>query len=320
MIMSGPGSSATTDDQPNRAWVNILALTAMTRPSHILFIVILFGNGILLGAWRSGSLDDTDWISVWLALGLLILLSMSVHLANEAVDHETDRLTLRTPFSGGSGALEWSGLTPRTPLAISLILAALVVVMTIPLLAASLMEPAAGLFIILGLAGGLAYSLPPISAMRRGFGEPLNALLGGMLPLLGVAASIGTVQIVDVVAFLPFTLVVFASVLATAWPDRAADGATGKRTMQVRLAPITLRLVAAATFVGFLLATGLAASSDAMPYPLAGLIVVPLLLIALRRYTRATSPIFSVMAMAGHALITTAVLIVSQFASSGSAS
>ncbi len=29
----------------------------------------------------------------------------AVHLANEAADDETDRLTPRTPFSGGSGAL-----------------------------------------------------------------------------------------------------------------------------------------------------------------------------------------------------------------------
>lgn len=308
--MSGSGSSATRDDRRYRAWSNVLALIAMTRPSHILFIVILFGNGVLFGAWRSGSFDDSDWTSVSLALGLLLLLSMSVHLANEAVDHETDRLTQRTPFSGGSGALERSSLTPRRPLTISLTLAALVVAATIPLVTASLLEPAAGLLIVLGLGGGLAYSLPPISAMRKGFGEPLNALLGGMLPLLGVAASIGVVRAEDVIAFLPFTLIVFASVLATAWPDRVADGATGKRTMQVRLAPTTLRLVAAATFVSFLLASGLTVAIEAMPAPLAGLIVVPILIVALRRYTRATSPIFSVMAMAGHALVTTAVLTV----------
>jgi len=145
----------------------VLTMVAMTRPNHILFIVILFANGVLLGAWRhSGSLKDSDWLSISLSLGVLILLSMSVHLANEAVDHETDCLTVRTPFSSGSGALERSGFTPRTPLMISLILAALVVVVTITLVATSLLPPPAGLLIALGLAGGLAYSLPPTSATR----------------------------------------------------------------------------------------------------------------------------------------------------------
>jgi 1,4-dihydroxy-2-naphthoate polyprenyltransferase len=55
-----------------------------------------------------------------------------------------------------------------------------------------------------GLRGGHAYSLPPVAAMRRGSGEILNALLGGLLlPLFGVAIERGTVAPLDVLAFLP---------------------------------------------------------------------------------------------------------------------
>lgn len=302
-------------DQPETRGPSFAALVAvakMTRPSHIFLIAILFGNGVLYAAWR----DEVPLAQImpgrtglWLALGLLILLSMAVHLANEAADHETDRLTKRTPFSGGSGAIAESGLSPRIPMILSMTLAAFVVAATVLAVSSSLLEPPAGLLLVLGLGGGLAYSLPPIAAMRRGIGEPLYALLGGMLPLLGVAALTGVVGPADIVAFLPFTLVVFASVLATAWPDREADRATGKNTMQVRLSPEALRRVAFAIFGGFLAATALSAAIGSMPVALLGLAVVPLMLISLYRYTRATSLLFAVMAMAGHALLTTAVLV-----------
>jgi 1,4-dihydroxy-2-naphthoate octaprenyltransferase len=42
----------------------------------------------------------------------MIVVSISVHYANEYADHKTDALTERTKFSGGSGILP-RGLVPR---------------------------------------------------------------------------------------------------------------------------------------------------------------------------------------------------------------
>jgi 1,4-dihydroxy-2-naphthoate octaprenyltransferase len=170
---------------------------------------------------------------------------------------------------------------------------------------------AAAALLLAGLAGGLAYSLPPIAAMRRGWGEPLNALLGALLlPLFGVAVVVGSVGSSDVVAFLPFFLVVMASVMATAWPDRDADAATGKLTMQVRLGPRTLRLIHAAASATFVVATLISAAVGAMPLALAGLLVLPALVVGAARYTRVTSPLANVAAMVSLVAITTVALII----------
>lgn len=168
------------------------------------------------------------------------------------------------------------------------------------------LSPMAAVLLAGGLVGGLAYSLPPVAAMRRGWGEAINALLGGMLlPLFGVAVARGTITVVDVAAFLPFTLVVFGSVLATAWPDRAADASTGKHTLQVRWSPVHLRGLAGGVLVASVVATVLAAAVGASPVAWLGLLVLPAQVIGWTWYTRRTSPLPSVVAMVGMAGIGT---------------
>jgi 1,4-dihydroxy-2-naphthoate octaprenyltransferase len=145
--------------------------------------------------------------------------------------------------------------------------------------------------------------------MRRGWGEPLNALLGSMLlPLFGVAVVAGATGPDDILAFLPFFFVTLASVMATAWPDRRADAATGKRTMQVRLPAASLRRIHTGAAVAFVLATVASAAIEAMPLALAGLLVAPALALSVARYTRRRSPWPNVAAMVGLAFITTAAL------------
>lgn len=291
---------------------SIAAVVRMARPDHLALIVLIFVNGVLLGAWRGAGGDSllaaaSDLLPAAL---LLVAAGAAVHLANEAIDHETDRLGRRTRFSGGSGALQASGLAPRVPLTIGLAVAAVVVVAAGLAVATSLLTPVAAAILVAGLAGGLAYSLPPVAAMRNGWGEPLNAFLGGLLlPLYGVAALTSGFGSLDVIAFLPFTFVVLLSVLATAWPDRGADALTGKRTLQVRLDPDVLRTVADLAFLGFLGATVAAIFTMAIPGIGAGLLVLPLLVVGLRRYTRREDPSVNVVAMVAHAAITLLMLL-----------
>ena len=91
--------------------------------------------------------------------------------------------------------------------------------------------------------------------------------------------------------------------MATAWPDRAADAATGKATMQVRLRRTALRRIHAAASLGFIAATVVAAAAGALPYALAGLVVVPALGLGMASYTRRTSPLPNVIAMVTLAIV-----------------
>lgn len=101
-----------------------------------------------------------------------------------------------------------------------------------------------------------------------------------------------------VATFAPLTLVVTANLLATTWPDRAADAAVGKRTLATRWP--TGRLQA---LFGFLAAAAVAALAAQrlgpwpMPVVLAGLSAVPLLAVGMTWYTRRESPLPTVAAM-----------------------
>ena len=292
-------------------------LVAMTRPSQILLIVAVLLNGMLLGLWHAHPVR-LETVSV--ALVLVMAAGSAVHLANEAADEATDLLTARTRYSGGSGALEASGLSPRVPLVAGLAMALAVTVATLIVSAAGVLTATATVLLLAGLAGGLAYSLPPVAAMRHGWGEPLNATLGGLLlPLFGVAVVADTIRAADALAFLPFFFVVLASVMATAWPDRAADAATGKRTLQVRRAPRALRAIAFGAAFAFIVSTLVSALAEAMPMALAGLMVTPALVIGAAGYTRVRSPLANVAAMVGMTLLTGAVLLLSLLADGGQA-
>ena len=273
------------------------ALVAMSRPTQIALILLIFANGALLALWHGAAAGDA--IALMLpAVLLLIAASVAVHFANESADHDTDRLTQRTPFSGGSGALEASGLSPRVPLALSLAIAGGVATATVVAAATNALPPTAAVLLLLGLGGGLAYSLQPLAVERRGWGEPLNAVLGGLLlPLYGVAVLAASVSLQDLIAFVPFLFVTLASVMATAWPDREADAATGKATMQERLAPERLRQIALLAAVGFIVSSLVSSAIEAMPLALLGLLVVPALVMGLVRYTRRMSPLANVVAM-----------------------
>ena len=278
------------------------ALVAMARPSQLALIWAVYGAGVLLGLTRPGASTD-----LWpVAVGAVLVggAAVAAHLVNEAEDAETDRLTARTAFSGVSGALLASGLDASVPLRLGLALAALVAAAAWTAWVALGLPGVAVTLTIAGLVGALFYSLPPVAAMRHGWGEPLNAVLGGLLlPLTGVAVVAGSIVAADVLAFTPFMLVALASVMSTAWPDREADAATGKATLQVRLRPATLRRVHTTVLVAFVVATLASAAAGAAPFALAGLLVVPALLIGTRTYTRRMSPLPNVVAMVGLAIV-----------------
>lgn len=216
------------------------AVWLASRPSQIVLIVIVYALGVAIGQPPTGV--TLPWRSVAVGGAVLLPVALGVHYANEYADVETDRLTDRTPFSGGSGAIERTGVGP------ALLGRAATVATTVGLAGASVgwltgYLSMTAFALLSGIAvAGLAYSLSPIALIRRGVGELTNAVLGGtLLPLYGVAV-VGRVSVTAVVAVVPFTMVVGCNLLATHWPDRDADAMVGKRTLAVRWSPRRLRL------------------------------------------------------------------------------
>jgi 1,4-dihydroxy-2-naphthoate octaprenyltransferase len=286
------------------------ALVAMARPDQVPLVMLVFTAGLLLGLSRA---DRTTIRSPDLTVAALLLLAaaVAVHWANEAADAASDARSVRTAFSGGRGALARSGLPAAVPLRLSLALAIVVSVASGVALGVGLLGPVAACLLLAGLVGGLAYSLPPVAAMRRGWGEVLNTSLGAVaLPLFGVAVARGRIDVPDAVAFLPFAALTLCSVMATAWPDRAADANTGRRTLQVRWPAARLRRLHASIAVGWLAATVLVVGMGAAPATAAvsGLLVLPFVILGTRHYTRRDVPWPSVAAMVGSIAVTAGAL------------
>lgn len=237
-------------DRAPRVWT----LWAATRPSQVALVVVVYALGVGMATAgpplttgeppvsNAASLRSSEFVEPVLVGAIaLVPVTVAVHYANEYADRETDRLTTRTPFSGGSGALERSGLSDSF-LRSATIGAGLVASIVLLVLVGSIGLPADAALVLLAIFGlGLAYSLPPIAFVRHGLGEGVNALLGGLLlPLYGVAV-VGSPTRVAALALVPFTLLVGCNLFATHWPDREADERVGKRTLAVRLSPTGVR-------------------------------------------------------------------------------
>ncbi|EMA55381.1 MULTISPECIES: prenyltransferase [Halococcus] len=267
----------------------------MSRPAQLLLVLVVYALGAKIALSSGASLDV-----VRLAVGgaALLAVAASVHYANEYADHETDALTERTPFSGGSGALARTGLSQY--LALYAGIATLAIGMVAAVAGTTLgvlSHPALALLTVIAWFGW-QYSVGPLRLAWRGWGELDNAALGGLvLPAYGAAVLDGPVWR-TLLACLPFFLLVFANLLATQWPDRHADAAVGKRTLVTRWSPRQLRLLyVGAVCLAFGSLPVLAGSVLPAVVAAASLVVLPVSVWGATGYTERRVPFPSVAAM-----------------------
>lgn len=272
-------------------------LFAMSRPLQLLAVTAVYLIGVAIAVELGYGFD---WSTALWGYAALIPTSASIHYANEYADYETDALTTRTPFSGGSGALPRTGLSRRWALRgawVSLLIGGSVALVGVLI---GLMNLAALGVLAFGAFFGWMYSLPPLALAWRGWGELDNAMLGGVaLPVYGYAVLAEQITLMVIAICLPFGGLVFINLLATTWPDRAADAEVGKNTLATRWSLEHLRLVyrvAAMGAVGVLVAN---IAFNGLP-PLVGLgsvLVLPLVIWGHHVYTRQESPFPTVAAM-----------------------
>ena len=210
----------------------------MTRPIVLLstFSSWFLGVGI---AYGSGY--QISYASFGFGLLSMLLVSSSIHLINEYADYETDALTQRTAYNGGSGVLP-SGLVPRS-WALYSAYGTMIAGYLLQYVAISRgLHPSSALSLaIMGTVGGWIYSIPPRLAWR-GLGELWNTILGAwLLPYYGFVQMSGIDTRGVLITILPVTLFAFNNMLAVTWPDRVADKKVGKLTLATRFAPGTLK-------------------------------------------------------------------------------
>jgi len=272
------------------------------RPTHLLLIAFVY----LLGATMAMALGAAFDAQVLLfGLVVLLIVSSSVHYANEYADYETDALTKRTLFSGGSGALPGSTVPRRVALRAGWVGLAAGSMLALFGWAAGAINTTALFLLALGTFLGWMYSLPPMALAWKGWGELDNAVIGGMaLPLFGFAVLTGAIDFPVAAACVPFVALVFLNLLATTWPDREADAAVGKRMLATRWSSARLRMLywAVAALV-FLMLPLLVGWSIPPRVAWSSYLVAPLVILGGYLYTKSRSPLPSVAAMITMAVV-----------------
>jgi 1,4-dihydroxy-2-naphthoate octaprenyltransferase len=172
-----------------------------------------------------------------LALLAAIALHSGANLANDYFDHlsRNDWLNKNpTPFSGGSRYIQKNVLSAKMILLLALLALAAgsAIGIIIVLLTRSVFILILGL---IGLLGGFFYTAPPIRLGYRSVGEPIIALLFGILPVYG--SYYLQTETFDIIPFLPAVIVgilIFLVILINEFPDVDADATVNKRTLVVR--------------------------------------------------------------------------------------
>ncbi len=255
----------------------LIAFARLARPAFLAGGFTGFALGAAVAHFDGSAIG---WHAYLLAQIMVTSFHLMVHFANDYYDQETDAITVRTAWSGGSGVIPNGELPAWVALAAALVCAAGGV-------AAVIVEAGIGspLVAALGIAIGVlgwSYSAPPMRFLARGLGElDTIAVVAVLVPLVGYATFAGTIGPHALLATLPGACAMFAMMLTVEIPDVAADAATGKRNLVVRWgarrAVVTARVLAAAACVVLVLVGALAFAS----LPVVLLAAAPVALIAL---------------------------------------
>jgi 1,4-dihydroxy-2-naphthoate octaprenyltransferase len=142
----------------------------------------------------------------------------------------------RTPFSGGSGALDEGKLPREIALWAAVASMAATTSFTVLLMQNRGISPGMLLLMLLIFLGAFFYSLPPVSLMSSGYGELTTSILvANLVPALAyIIQAEGLHRLVAMSTF-PLTPLHIAMMLSFELPDYAIDYKYDKLTLMVLL-------------------------------------------------------------------------------------
>jgi 1,4-dihydroxy-2-naphthoate octaprenyltransferase len=259
------------------------SLFIASRPNFLAASAAPVLVGSTLGYAITGSFNFGLFI---LAMVAIMLMHAGANMANDYFDHTSGNDWVNknvTPFSGGSRYIQEGILSPRTELLAALAAFAVgsAIGLVIVILTKSLFILVIG---VLGLLGGFFYTAPPIKLGYRCVGEPVIALLFGLLPVFG-SYYLQTGQI-DIIPLLPAGIVavlIFLIILINEFPDLAADSTVSKKTLIVRFGvPTSVWIYRIALLSGFIFAAAMLISRSMFLAGLLYLFTLPLAALAVK--------------------------------------
>jgi len=213
----------------------LLTLFFASRPKFLTASAAPILVGSALGFAATGT-----FLPVLFILSLLSIMALhaGANMANDYFDHISGNDWLNpnpTPFSGGSRYIQKDILSAKAIIlaALFFLTAGSVLGLIIVLMTRSLFILAIGL---IGVLGGFFYTAPPVKLGYRAVGEPVIAILFGLLPVYG--AYYLQTRTLDTIVLLPAAIVailIFLVILINEFPDLNADAAVNKKTLVVSL-------------------------------------------------------------------------------------
>jgi len=240
-----------------------------TRPQFLLLSVVLafLGTGI---AWYDGAFHLGYAL---LAFFGLLLAHISVNVLNDYFDYRSgiDLVTKRTPFSGGSGVLPTSMLTPRQVFWLGLVSFLLAVPIGVYFVIAR-----GWLLLPLLLVAAVCVLLYTPFILKLRWPEWAPGLGMGALPVLG-AYFVQTANYTwpAIVASVPSFILVHNLLLLNEFPDTEADGEAGRKTLPITMGKKKASLVySILTVIVYLWIIGIAVAEQE-PVLLIALLTLP---------------------------------------------
>lgn len=252
-----------------------------TRPKFFPASVLPVLAGTAWGVQASGEFELLIFV---LALLATVCVHAASNVLNDVGDESggTDRQNEDRiyPYTGGSRFIQTGimNVTEMARLGISLLAVAAIAGLVLLVLKGPMI-------LYFGLAGvtlGVFYSLGPVRLSSLGIGELAVAIAFGVVPVSGAAWLQGATLNSALLLFsLPVSAWVAAILLINGVPDLNADGATGKRTLPVRLGLSGTAVLYVLLHVAAAAATAWLTVAGALPL-LAPLVPVALLVLAFR--------------------------------------
>ncbi len=182
-----------------------------------------------------GSFDLWPFVSALLATALV---HSGANVCNDYFDHTqgTDDVNVAyiRPFTGGSRLIQNGLLSPRSVLRGAILLLGMGAAAggVTAVLTSWIVVPVG----VAGVMAGVFYSAPPLRLASRGLGELTIGITFGVLVTLGAwIAQTHSLSPAVLPACIPLALLIAGVIVINEVPDIAADAATGKKTLAVRL-------------------------------------------------------------------------------------
>ncbi len=261
--------------QSGKRWFNA------TRPKFFPASVLPVLAGSAWGFSITGSFDAAVFV---LALFATVCVHAASNVINDVGDESggTDRQNEDRiyPYTGGSRFIQTGIMSSNEMARLGISLLALA---SISGLALIFIKGAMVLYFgLAGVALGVLYSLGPVRLASIGIGETAVAIGFGVVPIAGAAWLQGATLDSQLLLYsLPVSAWVAAIILINEVPDIAADGATGKLTLPVRLGLAGTSNLYLALHVAAAAISGWLAWNGTLP-PLAPAVPLALLVIAFK--------------------------------------